>query len=404
MSPPTSLIGADARAMRRELAGAPDAQLLQVLRYVEALPERGEADALVAPVRDRLRELKPARPLTLRRLLFLPLDPVMVDAGAWRPGMAAVPRHAALPVATFVRACAAAESSTVEATIKGRFTSEIGVVLTAGSVLWPAAAGVLAMAAGALPAWEAAGLRAPDFVPLASALAFVLGEALAIADLLDPGLQGAEREPEIDRLLDRAAGRGPLAWGLLFSILTARLPESPALRRLVATPPQERALRQAADEVIGLALTAMEQPEGGRAHTFLADESRLATRQIALLDALMDNPAHRRRAVAAQANLRRNLQERMENSVRHRLAPALRALPADAEEQAAVVAVLEQEARAVRKLETELRRLGGTCPDPALRAAADLVATTPALHGMDKARLIEILAGPGAARALLDAL
>ena len=59
---------------------------------VDAMPNRGAADQLIAPLRARLAHLRPPRPLRFARLLFLPLDPLIVPAARWRAAQPAIPR------------------------------------------------------------------------------------------------------------------------------------------------------------------------------------------------------------------------------------------------------------------------------------------------------------------------
>src|ERR1700682_2240745 len=82
------------REVARSLAVARDEQILQVVAMVDAMPNRGAADQLIAPLRGRLALLRPPRPLRFARLLFLPLDPLIVPAGRWRPEQNTIPRNA----------------------------------------------------------------------------------------------------------------------------------------------------------------------------------------------------------------------------------------------------------------------------------------------------------------------
>ena len=91
------------RQVRRDVAEAGDAQLLQVVRVVDAMEERGATDEVLAPVRARLRQIQPARPLRFARLLFLPADRLIVAPAAWRPGSPFLPRHALAVLSSAVR-------------------------------------------------------------------------------------------------------------------------------------------------------------------------------------------------------------------------------------------------------------------------------------------------------------
>ncbi len=100
------------RAVTREVAGADDARVMRIVATVDAMSARGPADELIVPVRHRLAALRPPRPLRFARLLFYPLDPLIVcpgvlaarpardpadragAAGRLRPGRDGDPRHA----------------------------------------------------------------------------------------------------------------------------------------------------------------------------------------------------------------------------------------------------------------------------------------------------------------------
>ena len=65
-----SNVRADVRGLRRSLAEANDEQVLSAVRLVDAMPARGIADELIAPLRPRIAQIRPARPLSPTRLLF----------------------------------------------------------------------------------------------------------------------------------------------------------------------------------------------------------------------------------------------------------------------------------------------------------------------------------------------
>src|SRR5277367_4119402 len=131
------------RELVRELAAARNAQLAQVVALIDSMQERGMADALIAPLRARLRHLRPDRPLRFGRLLFLPLDPVIVDGPEWHLGMPAVPRPSLAPVLAIVRRGLTEGRQEVEAEIRGRLLSDASAVRRAGGLLWPQAGRLL---------------------------------------------------------------------------------------------------------------------------------------------------------------------------------------------------------------------------------------------------------------------
>src|ERR1035438_9681196 len=99
---PPNLARSELRDLRRGLAAVTDPQLVQVIALIDRMADRGAADALVEPLRARLGQIKPPRPLRFSRLLFLPLDPVIVPAAGFRAGTPTVPRTAVAPFAVVV--------------------------------------------------------------------------------------------------------------------------------------------------------------------------------------------------------------------------------------------------------------------------------------------------------------
>src|SRR5262245_11942506 len=84
--------GPELRQLRSALATAEDSKIHLVLELVDRLETRGDADALIAPLRRRLAKLKPKRKMTFARLLFTPFNPLIVDAQGWKPDSPAIAR------------------------------------------------------------------------------------------------------------------------------------------------------------------------------------------------------------------------------------------------------------------------------------------------------------------------
>jgi hypothetical protein len=100
---PTPQRGSARRILQRELLVADNEQIARVLAIVDNLAVRGEADNLIAPLRGRLAKLRPRRKLSLPRLLFMPLNPLLVDGPSWSAGSPPIPRTAILPLARQVQ-------------------------------------------------------------------------------------------------------------------------------------------------------------------------------------------------------------------------------------------------------------------------------------------------------------
>ena len=82
-APVTRSLNPAIREASRGLVEARDDQVAQIVAMVDAMPDRGAADHLIAPLRARLARTRPPRPLRFARLLFLPLDPLLASS-VWR--------------------------------------------------------------------------------------------------------------------------------------------------------------------------------------------------------------------------------------------------------------------------------------------------------------------------------
>ncbi len=126
------------------LASADDAKLCSVVAVIDRQPGHGALDCLIAPHRPRLARLKPPRPLTLERVLTLPLEPALVDQQGWVAGSYRIPRSHLPALHGAVRE--GLEPGLVRSmteTLEGKTSLDVGAELAAGRRLWPAAAATL---------------------------------------------------------------------------------------------------------------------------------------------------------------------------------------------------------------------------------------------------------------------
>ncbi len=401
------------RDVRRSVAGAADAQVLQVLQMVDALEVRGATDEVLAPVRPRLRAIQPARPLRFARLLFLPADALIVAPADWRAGTFFVPRSALMVLARAVREAmkhaAAPCLARVDQLASGASTGQSAVVRQAGALLWPEAAATLRRLAAELPPvlsaeWSAQGLPAAELIPLAIALSCILDIAVSLHDH-DHSATGLQ-EPELTDMLAEAEKSGPRAWGMMLGLLTIRVPHAgPALFAAAQQAPQRRKQAEAAAEA---ALAWLENETAGQVDTVPPHAAAELRRQASLLESLSEqlaDPAQRRRLMEARAALLAGSLQRFETALQDRVAATLLALPEDSSERGAALDGTEDAARVLRAFELEARRLGGGPKFDGL--VRSVQATLQQVHGMsamDRARLAEILAGPEAAVRMLESL
>jgi hypothetical protein len=388
------------RTVRRELTGAADERVLAVVRFVDALPERGRADELLMPLRDRLKDLHPPRPLRLARVLFTPLDPLIVSPAQWRPGTPALPRSIIAPISAAVRRDLGDMTAAIDDILQDTARPERARVVAAGAILWRAAATYLRGAAMP-PEWVMTALPAAQFPPLALAVAASLDGAVSLDRLSDPSMRAAELEDGLAALLQAAERDGAVAWGMVLTLMLRRFPMTAAGRAaMTSTSSAER--RAAAAQAVEASLAWVEQgtedPFAGEAAT-----AAIALRErIGLLDALSRDPVQRKRAVALQARLRQACAARLEAVLNEKVIAALPGLDAVGATDGAALDDMERNLLDIRRLDVEARRLdGGAAHDVLLRRAGAAIRAAASLAPMERARLTELLLGPQAALQLL---
>ena len=167
-------------ALHNALTGAEHSKIVKLLAIADTLQRRGAVDDLIAPFRPRLAHLRPARPLRFARLLFMPLDPVIVPPAHWQPKSPLLPRSALLPMAETVCAAMGEDATRIDRMIEGHSTSDHHVVAEAGALLWPSAARLLLQAEPPSGWTEQTGLPAGLFAEIAVSTGAVLEQVLTL--------------------------------------------------------------------------------------------------------------------------------------------------------------------------------------------------------------------------------
>ena len=394
------------RTTRRDLAEARDAQLLQVVSMIDRLEERGDADGILSPLRTRLRSLRPARPLRFARLLFTPVDHLIVDASVWRPGEPFVSRASILPIVLLVRSKTPvdliADVDRLIAVANGNVAPDAlkGTVMNAGLLLWPLAASVLRAASFGPPtaAWKSAAMPVADFGPFLSAFAFALSQEAHIENL--------ERQvwtPELDRALSNvlreAVGHGPCAWGMAAALLMQRFPGCTApFKSALAVPATAAGFGDAGRAAFAAALSGLEKSNLASGEIGAAARARIA-RLSTLADALAASfPEAQGRGRAQQQKARLQVscvatfQAALKGGLSEVLQPECGTISDD------VLEGSEQTARQLRQFEQTARKLGGgALYDSMLADTACNVQRLASLDAVEKGRLVEILQGPSTA-------
>jgi hypothetical protein len=211
-------------ALDRDMSTASDEQLLRVVGLIDTLDRRGPVDRLLDPVRDRLALLRPPRPISLGRVLILPFEDLLVAEHEVWPGRRCFSRaHIAGLIGHVTARLPGATLAELRRQAEGHSMISAEVVREIGATLWPAAAAMLAGAAGGrkAPALEGA-LAAPEATRRVAGVAPLLALAPTLVPTvwqLPPRPMGALVRPALDQLLDVLRAASKLGQEALFSLL-----------------------------------------------------------------------------------------------------------------------------------------------------------------------------------------
>jgi len=381
----------EVRRVGHAVAGAADERLRAVVALLDAMPERGEADRLLDPARPRLRRLHLPRPLGFGRLLFLPVDPIIVAPAGWRRGDRAVPRSALAPLAAAVQRTLGAKAREIAAACTGHSVATQDVVATLGADLWPAAASALPETPP--PEWGQGGLPGSDYAPIVGLIRPLLANGPAFQAALHLAASGPP-DSIVRAALAPVVAAGPEAFAAALGALmtVAAAPQNVAGVAALLAPEQRGAVLAAVDLLLATPTPALDHDDLDAA----ADAALSTLRRLEALEqsSLVAGPrAARLRAARQEAD--QACREHARQAAKSRLVTPCRELAADSPDEA--IAGLEAEARDLRRFATVAARIGGgTEHDRILRETATAIgdAVGGALSDIDAARLIETLAGP----------
>jgi ElaB/YqjD/DUF883 family membrane-anchored ribosome-binding protein len=119
---------------------ASDSVLQQVVAVLEAVPSRAMLDPIIETARPRLKLLRPPRPITFARILFLPFDGAVVPLKEWSMGSAKLPRPALMPISEAIQTAMGPEAEKISANLGGRNFFDVLQVDSQGRTLWAEAA------------------------------------------------------------------------------------------------------------------------------------------------------------------------------------------------------------------------------------------------------------------------
>ncbi len=407
---------AAAQALRQDLRDADDGKIRRITAMLDDVADTTAKQVIMEPLRDRLGSMKPVRPLRFVRLLFTPLDPLIVPANAWRPGDAAVPRSVAASLAGVVRAGLGDQTGVIDALIAGHHTDAIQVITAAGEALWPRAGEILA--ASRVPAdWEETGLRPSFYPPLAGSVAAVLRRAPRLRSLSrDAAVGMLEADPRrIEDIVRDIADAPPEGCAMVAELILLQAPHAaPLLLQCISSTRDMEAkvaLQQATARGMEQVLARMESQSGIIAEIArgpLPGVGEHVRRIATFLREMGDDtgaPVQRSRLQAIRESLDQTCRVRFAKGLAEGLVAPLMA--GSGEVDGAGQSEIEACARDLRTLEAVARKVGGSAHyDQLLTQASQtvrLAAASGLLTSVRQFRLIEILSGSEAAAALYRA-
>jgi len=387
------------RELQQAARQASSGKLLRLAHALDGLPQRAIAEGVLDAVRPRLRHLRPPRPLSVERLLFLTFDPLVVAPRDWRPGQGVIPRSAIMPMAEQLRAVEPALISAIGLRIAGAKLTDEVLAAEQGALLWPAALQTLPR--NPPSGWADAGLQPQSFAEIARICATLWRHGVDLWRLRMVGRDGPP-EASLRPTFRTIAAEGPEAVELC---LGALLPYAAQPARMVAVvaglnqamaPPAERAL----DRYLSGMQPRLEGSD--------LEEMAMAAVRFALILEDLDSAVTREKPKRAQLlqalrmNAAQSCTERLEQAMATCLVVPLADLLAQPEPTDAAVESLERAAMALRGIGESARRLHASGAAERLFAPvlAQLTSLATSLSESgrgflraDSLRLLELLAG-----------
>ena len=398
-------VSKEANTLAESLNAASDENLLRIVAMIDRLPDRSKLDGMLAEIRPRLAILRPPRPVTLTRLLFLPLSGALVDPNAWRRDPATIPRNALHLISSFVGEALSAKLQDMNEAIRHAAFSDVAIVEQFGRPLWEGAAvGAERITPGVR--WSEAGFDPEDFRAMMRLATGVWTHAGAIWNILRMGETEVSASTLKEALMG-PAGEGPEVFAAAFKTLLRNVRNPSAFASLTAggmPPGTSEIIIESLENWINVALPKLPDFESYEAAE-RAEEIGKVMEALGLTP-FFQIPRRRRQLSALFWRLEEYCRMLMLEIMDEQILPAL--TPSASSFSDAAFAELERESRAARRFEILGRHFGN---DPsydeiqqrlikAFSAARKDIASFP-ITEIDLLRLGEILLGREKARNLL---
>jgi hypothetical protein len=157
----------ETRVLGSMIETASDQALGKIVALVDSIGDTELHERLLGPSLRRLRRLRPPRPASLMRLLFLPISGALVDPLQWRRGQGRIPRSALAPLLAGLTAVLGPQLETATVLLRGGSLEDDKLIDRVGRPLWQAA-GLAAPRLDHNASWSRVGLGQPEFEAVSS--------------------------------------------------------------------------------------------------------------------------------------------------------------------------------------------------------------------------------------------
>lgn len=424
------------REVEASLKQASDHQLARIMQFIDRLPSRAKLDPVVEQVRGRLALVRPARSMTLLRVLTQPFEDLLVG-----PELAgASPWYAPRDLVAVVGDLTLAALDPIErrrlmAMCDGKTMDDQKTVLALGAALWPAAGSAInrALAGGAVPDMDAAHNHA--LAGVAQVLAYG-EEIVTFMEQLPPRPMPRLRDDERGAAMSLLFSLGqasPELFRYAFTMLVRRSSEPMEFFDLVLAadfglPPEMRdeLLTESAHECLHEVEVMGRDMGAAPADRPAAQHADAALRMASLIESLENAPPqvklNPKQLADTKSRAAGSVARSYEGALTGEMRQSFRAVSNPAEGEPAddaEVARAENVARSTRKLELAGGRLGATAQiERTLNTQLsgyrnDIIKKASQARGprmtrlskiMDEVRLVEIVFGADVAAELLEEL
>ena len=341
------------RVLGSKIEVASDAALEKIVMLVDRLANAEIHERLLGPSLRRLKRLRPPRPASLMRLLFLPISGALIDAPQWRRSDGRVPRSALGPLLESLSLVIGPQTEAISFQLRGGSLDDSKLVDRCGRQLWNLAADA-APRLSLSPSWASVGLSEQDFDTITN----LVGALWRHAGPLWDGMQqvGSDCPPEVLRAsLIGPANEGRLVFSAAVETLLQRAARPSNFLSLIRDLPTQviGMIEDALNLWVGATLTEIAEDD-------FATAARLAREIGVIIAALEEQPKITAKIDARElVSHRRNLELFCRSSYREvvsvHVTKALLELPPD---HSGELGEIEAMARVARSLEETGKRFG----------------------------------------------